>query len=384
MKNLPYTLSILCFLLSSSLYAQMGLFRIEGNIKGNHEGETVMIDVLKGGGFPQTYSSTVKDHAFLIEIDNCNSCDTLAKFRIGNNPEEIFLWLDEESIQVNSNNGKVRITGTKLNDQYQQYRDTIEYYYKELAPHFAETDGKTSITYDIHSKEYKLMRSLGRFEYDFIKENIRNPIGVYLFKAGILVRTISISMYRGDSAVIDMYNLADERIQSDPTAKKWKESAERGFYLRDQHTKRLHTKIADLDVLTIDGKKDMLLDIISESDSKYFILDFWASWCGPCIAAMPNLKDIYERYDKKGLEIIAISIDEDDSAWKKKLNQINMPWVNILFDKDKMSLNKLKEKYNFSAIPFSILVDKSGKIVSNLPTNKESLDKILDQQLSTK
>ncbi|WP_108822569.1 TlpA disulfide reductase family protein [Dysgonomonas sp. Marseille-P4361] len=364
MKNIYFILLTFCILLSGVIQAQTGAFRIEGKVKGNYEGETVMVDVLKEGGFPQSYIGTVKNNTFLIEIEDCNACDTLAKIRIGDSPkEELFIWLDGKDIQVDVDNEKTTIIGTKLNDEYQQYRDTTDYYFKRLASFLSENiEGKSVFSFDSRTDEYKLMRNWGKFRYDFIKKNIQNPIGIYLFKTE-LINSIPLGLYKGDSAVIDIYKLADDRIKLDPTAIKWKESAEISIYQNSQKKNLLNTKIADIDVLTANGKKNKLLNIVSKSDSKYFILDFWASWCGPCIAAMPSLRGIYGKYNKKGLDIIAISIDEDTSSWRKKSKQIDMPWIDVLFDSDNMSVQDLQKAYNFQAIPYSILVDKSGKII---------------------
>lgn len=60
------------------------------------------------------------------------------------------------------------------------------------------------------------------------------------------------------------------------------------------------------------------------------MIDFWASWCGPCRREIPNLKKIYEAYVDKGLEIISISIDKEDKAWQKALDEEQLPWPNLI------------------------------------------------------
>lgn len=388
MKQLFFTSLILSCFFVSTLSAQTGSFQIRGFLNEDYEGEPVRIEVLDANGFPHTYSDTVKDNAFLIEVSDCNSCDTKGKFLIGNDPDkEIMLWLDGSNIRVDidqEQHGRLRITGTKLNDRYQQYRDTAEYYLEELAPFIAKNKGKVSFLIDPRSEEYKTQLSFGEFLFNFIKDNIRNQMGIYMFNKGYLRTHLAINYFKGDSAVIEVFNAADERIQSDPKAIGWKEYAEKNSYQKVQRKKMLNTKIMDINVLTVNGDAQKLLSIISESDSDYFLLDFWASWCGPCIAGMKGLKDIYTKYNQKSLEVIAISIDEKESLWKGKLNQINTPWINVLFDKDEISLDELKEKYNFSSIPFSVLVDKTGAIVSFLPVNSEIMGQLLDSILSAK
>ena len=63
--------------------------------------------------------------------------------------------------------------------------------------------------------------------------------------------------------------------------------------------------------------------------SKYLYLDFWASWCGPCIAEMPTLKKVYEKYREHGLQVISISSDANEKNWKKAIERIDVPWIHL-------------------------------------------------------
>lgn len=377
MKKTIFISLVFYILFSSSLYAQINSIKIRGNLTSDYEGKHVRVNTQKNGKFLYSYSSSVKDSTFHIEIDDCASCDTLAKFLIGNNPDDEFaIYLDAESIRVYTDLGKIKVTGTEFNDQYQQYRDSNEYYSKVLAPTLAKMEGTASYTFDTRTEEFRLMKDWGKFRYHFIEKNIKNPVGIFIFEN--VGRSWPILLYKGDSAIINLYNLADERIKSAPYAIDWKEYSEKTAQERIQKKNSLGTKITDLNVLTLNGNSKKISNIISNSKSKYFILDFWASWCGPCIAAMPTLEEIYKKYHNEGLEIIGISIDEDTLSWEKKLKQINTPWINLKFDKSKISIDDLKREFNFGPIPYLILLDKSGKIVSILGTDRERLESVLN------
>jgi thiol-disulfide isomerase/thioredoxin len=94
---------------------------------------------------------------------------------------------------------------------------------------------------------------------------------------------------------------------------------------------------------------------------KYLLVDFWASWCGPCRAAVPKVKELYAKYKDKGFEVVSISIDDNKKAWQKAMKEEGMPWQQWLSP----NKNKTMQKFLFSGIPTLYLINKEGKIVSS-------------------
>lgn len=93
---------------------------------------------------------------------------------------------------------------------------------------------------------------------------------------------------------------------------------------------------------------------------KILLIDFWASWCGPCRQEIPNLKKAYEMYKDRGVEFLSVSVDGDQKAWTKAMEQEGMSWPQILATK---SGKEVMRQYQFSGIPFIILLDREGKIM---------------------
>lgn len=147
-----------------------------------------------------------------------------------------------------------------------------------------------------------------------------------------------------------------------PLYDQFSETAKKSYYGqildKDLNPKSLiGTSIANFTLKDKDGKSYAAKDITA--GKKYILVDFWASWCGPCRKEIPNLKTAYSAYSEKGFEILSISIDKDEKAWQKALGQENMQWHNLLDD------DKVSKAFNVKAIPATYLVDNNGVIISD-------------------
>ncbi|MBC9912959.1 TlpA family protein disulfide reductase [Chitinophaga varians] len=103
---------------------------------------------------------------------------------------------------------------------------------------------------------------------------------------------------------------------------------------------------------------------------KYLLVDFWASWCGPCRQAIPKVKELYSTYKDNGFEVVSISIDTDQKAWKKAMTEENMPWEQLLSD----NKDKTMEQFQFSGIPTMYLIDREGKILERFTGYSEEAE----------
>ena len=115
----------------------------------------------------------------------------------------------------------------------------------------------------------------------------------------------------------------------------------------------------DLEMAAPDGKMHKISELVGEG--KYVLVDFWASWCGPCRAEMPNVLEAYNRFHAKGFEVIGVSFDQKKEAWVKAIGQLKMPWLQI---SDLKGWNCAAAPiYKIDGIPDNILIDPQGKII---------------------
>ena len=130
----------------------------------------------------------------------------------------------------------------------------------------------------------------------------------------------------------------------------------------------------------IDGDVDVNGKTVKLSSfrGKYVLVDFWASWCGPCRNENPAVVGVYNRYKDKNFTILGVSLDKDKADWLKAIKDDHLTWTHI---SDLQFWNsKAVELYRFEGIPYNVLLDPQGKVVAE-GLRGEQLDQKLQQIL---
>ncbi|MBS0027632.1 redoxin domain-containing protein [Chitinophaga sp. 22321] len=121
---------------------------------------------------------------------------------------------------------------------------------------------------------------------------------------------------------------------------------------------------------------------IKQLKGKIVVLDFWASWCSPCRAYIPTMREHYNKYQPKGVQFMSVSVDENKQKWKDAMDELKMEWTQTLADGAFEDGKGVKELLHIYYIPHVIIVGKDGKIAASLDySTKDQLDKKLDELL---
>lgn len=359
-----------------------GGFRIKGKISGQVEGKKVYLKyadipsktaldstVIHNGEF--TFSGTAATPRFYsLVFKNDEPTDRVLQDRVINlfaaNNDNISVTAPYDSlkkeIDLYAGGGTslaATVKGSKGNDLFLQYYrqknvfddETDQYfdgYIAYLNPGKDKKKGPREIGMNLCRNMDVVEKKRKTFLMDFVLSN--KPSEVLAF----------IALQAAEQRSIDIKEI-DKLMQHFAGASE-KGTLTEHFLQKAASNKQaaVGSMVMDFTLQDTTGAQHRLKDYIGKG--KYVLFEFWASWCGPCRADIPHLREVYALYNQKGFEIVSISLDDDKEKWLKAIKEEKMKWTQLsdlkAFD------SELAKNYRIRGIPSCLLFDPQGKLVT--------------------
>lgn len=261
------------------------------------------------------------------------------------------IFNDGTSVDINAINNT--ITGSELNKKLYGYEQQLNKYNQQMNKLYPEYVAATKdISTEGKAKAKKLETQLNEI-WNSKKEATLNIINT---NKDNLIPAVYLS------TVSYMLDYDELKALLPDTAPYYNHPAMTGIkrQLAALEKRKPGTPFTDLTMNDTEGKTRKLSEWCGNGN--YVLVDFWASWCGPCRQEMPNVVENYKKYHEKGFEVIGVSFDNKAEAWKNAIKNLKMPWPNISDLKGWQST--AASIYGINAIPANVLLDGEGKIIA--------------------
>lgn len=347
MKQLKLAvLALLC--LTQAAHAQKG-FTLTGHLTGIDTGHIVLkytygydgvtdTAVIENGTF--TFTGKVED----VMIASIHTYD----HRIWNE----FMLQNVPGIQLyaGSTRESFRVTGCPANDDYDNLQKVLVPLQKKQMDLYMELQKLKKTDSVLAAKRFKEeLQPL----YDAYPQTIRDFVNTHPSSLLSLFFLFNMESSMDANKAMAIYNGFDPALRN----------SERGKRLLKNIEGRKATGVGEQIIpFTLPDTNGKLVKLDNFRKGKYILVDFWASWCGPCRAENPNLLKAYKRFGGDKFQIVGVSIDKDDKQWKQAVEEDGMPWTNVCDVKGLK--NKMATKYGITTVPTNFLVDPNGVIVA--------------------
>ena len=337
--------------------AQSG-YKVTGTVEGMPDGKAIIATV-NGSSLDTLAKADVKNGSF--EFTGNVSEPTGAYIMVIGQRGAIPFMLENANITVNAGQAGLTVTGSegqKIYDQFMAINTTTQQEAMKLQQEYQAANGDQAKMQAVQEAYAKLMTDAQAKETELIKANPDSYVSTF-----VIVSSMGQMEYE---QLKERYNLLGEKAKA----------SAQGKAIAAQIAKLESTAIGQIapnfTITTPEGESISLYDI----KGKVKLIDFWASWCGPCRGENPHVVEIYKEYHPKGLEIFGVSLDNNKEAWVKAIADDGLVWKHGSDLKGWQSAPA--QLYSVSGIPHTVLLDENNKIIAKNLRGDELKQKIAE------
>ena len=337
--------------------AQSG-YKVTGTVEGMPDGKAIIATV-NGSSLDTLAKADVKNGSF--EFTGNVSEPTGAYIMVIGQRGAIPFMLENANITVNAGQAGLTVTGSKgqkIYDQFMAINTTTQQEAMKLQQEYQAANGDQAKMQAVQEAYAKLMTDAQAKETELIKANPDSYVSTFVIVSGMGQMEYE--------QLKERYNLLGEKAKA----------SAQGKAIAAQIAKLESTAIGQIapnfTITTPEGESISLYDI----KGKVKLIDFWASWCGPCRGENPHVVEIYKEYHPKGLEIFGVSLDNNKEAWVKAIADDGLVWKHGSDLKGWQSAPA--QLYSVSGIPHTVLLDENNKIIAKNLRGDELKQKIAE------
>lgn len=324
-------------------------YTINGEIADARDGDSIFLISL-GNGRPVKLAGTViNDGKFQLKGVQDEPEIRYLVYHLGEDDGQTMeFFLENGNIHVTMAEEHSFVSGTPCNDAYQgvmtemqELQDKMDPIYDALAGDELNDEQRAAYTKQVDNLDNEYAKILIRGT----RKNITNAAGIFMLK--------NYYYYMDTPQLAEIVGMVPEKYANDELIQR----------IKEQVGKLMATAVGqqfiDFEMETPEGKKVKLSDYAGKG--KVVLVDFWASWCGPCRQEMPNVVKVYQEYKDKGFEIVGVSLDKTLEAWKKGIADLGITWPQM--SDLKYWQCEAVALYHVEAIPHTVLIGADGTIL---------------------